>query len=156
MMKLKKGEFTVIHTPTMDYLSAIELGVYAWLCHYTNQDGVCFPSLNRLSVNAKMTVRGVIGVLKRLDQKGAIKKSRRINKKQGYTSTLYAVMILPTLVNVGNKPTKQGSLPLVNVGNKNQIKDELKTFNYKSFTNKNLKRNDGLVHIGKVLQEQHG
>lgn|SRR3990167_3039894 len=153
MMRIRKGDFTVIHTPTMGHLSAIELGVYAWLCHYTNQEGSCYPSLNTLAINAKMTVRGIVGVLKRLEQKGAIKRFRRSGKKHGNTSTMYYLVLLPPLVNVGNKPSKQGSLPLVNVGNKNQSYSELNKINYKK---NNIKINQGTESVKEIIQRTYG
>lgn len=151
-MRIRKGDFTVIHTPTMGHLSAIELGVYAWLCHYTNQEGTCFPSLKTLCLNTRMSKMGIVRVLKRIEQKGAIKRIRRAGKKHGFTSTMYYLVLLPPLVTLGDKPSKQGLLPLVTLGDNNQSKVELNKPNRRA----DIKINRGTESVKEIIQRTYG
>jgi hypothetical protein len=94
-MKYKKGTFVVV--PNLEVLSGKPLeaqALFMWLCSYSNEDGVCFPSRKKLAQRCGFTVKTLDKYMKVLVSIGVVQK--QIRKKEGTkenTSNLYQILI---------------------------------------------------------------
>ncbi len=100
-----------------DYASLIgiyALGVYNVLSRFSNQEGVCFPSLNTLAKKLGISKPSVIKALEALEAYGLLAKEHRYNEKGDHISNLYILLevkkepVLPAgVVNVVDQGSKQ-------------------------------------------------
>ena len=93
-MKYRKGEFTVI--PNITHLKALSSGaqaLFVWFCHYSNEEGTCFPSRTTLSNNLNCSIRTIDQYTKELVSKGFIKKYSRISGNEKL-SNLYQILLI--------------------------------------------------------------
>jgi DNA-binding MarR family transcriptional regulator len=78
-----------------DYASRIgiyALGVYSVLARFSNQEGVCFPSLNTIAHRLGISKPSVIKALETLETYGLLAKEHRFNQKGDHTSNLYILL----------------------------------------------------------------
>ena len=64
------------------------------LCDHANDDGVCYPSQNKLAEKCSMSDRAIINHIKWLEQQGFIRKERRQSSQRRY-SDLYQICLEP-------------------------------------------------------------
>lgn len=64
------------------------------LCDHANDDGVCYPSQNKLAEKCSMSDRAIINHIKWLEQQGFISKERRQSSQRRY-SDLYQICLEP-------------------------------------------------------------
>lgn len=95
-MKYKKGTFVL--TPNIDILNgkpALMQSIFTWLCKYSDEEGICFPSRNKLAKNVDCDVRTIDKYIKSLEEIGLITKTKR--RKSGTkenTSNLYQIQLV--------------------------------------------------------------
>ena len=65
-------------------LSFEEKAMYMILARFTDKDGKCFPSIEKLSESIGKNKRTVIRYIKKLEEKGLIEKKRRFNQTNVY------------------------------------------------------------------------
>lgn len=98
-MKYKKGSFIVV--PNVEYFkgkNTILLSVFFWLCYHADEEGICFPSRNKLSKETGTSVRTVDKYIKELESDKIIEKTkRRKQNSRENSSNLYQIMQLDTL-----------------------------------------------------------
>lgn len=82
----------------MDYL---EQAVYLWISFHSNQDGDCFPSVQTLADETKMSRRQIFYALKSMEDKGIIRRSSRKG-----SSSVYHIIVGRT-----NKPVQEVHTP---------------------------------------------
>ena len=100
-----------------DYASLIgiyALGVYNVLSRFSDQEGVCFPSLNTIAKKLGISKPSVIKALEALEAYGLLAKEHRYNEKGDHISNLYILLevkkepVLPVgVVNVVDQGGKQ-------------------------------------------------
>jgi hypothetical protein len=73
-------------------LSSVQ-SVFRWLCDYSDENGLCFPSYTRLAEDAGVTRRTAITAVKHLVRLGALEKTSRFAGKD-HTSNLYQICIV--------------------------------------------------------------
>jgi len=119
-----KGTLDVCRWLQRRGLSASELVVAHAIAHRMNEHGEAWPSLACLAADTGLTVRGVTGVLRRLERKRILERTRRRREDGGYTSTLYRLLLegwqgdLPlgtTFTGVRNDVPKRSERPQGNV-----------------------------------------
>lgn len=93
-MKYRKGTFITV--PNKEQLSGLDPQtqvLYMWLNSYANDDGECFPSIERLAVDCGMSRDTVIRRLEVLCEKGLVKKQNQyVDNRQ--TTNLYTMELL--------------------------------------------------------------
>jgi len=93
-MKYEKGSFVLV--PNKGYLPGLEPHiqcVYMWLCHFSDDKGLCFPSRSTLATFSGCSVKSVDRALERLCDDGLIVKTIRKDGERNF-SNLYQIMIL--------------------------------------------------------------
>lgn len=81
------------------------------LCDHANDDGVCYPSQNKLAEKCSMSDRAVINHIKWLEQQGFISKERRQSSQRRY-SDLYQICLEPANSAPANSaPEPENSAP---------------------------------------------
>jgi DNA-binding Lrp family transcriptional regulator len=104
-MKYKKGSFiTIPNIEKLKELDAYSQALFIWMCYHSNQDGFCFPSRKKLAEESGMSLASVKRSIKKLEDKGVIKKTTRKKGKKNMTN-LYEIIIL----RVGSERTQGGS-----------------------------------------------
>lgn len=111
MFTLEKGTFSIVPIKSMFGLNPYQQVIYMWLCHHSNQEGICWPSLNTLAQECGMSKYSVIRHLKELEKNGFIKKEARHGENNSNSSNLYKI-ILP-LVSESDHPSVSKQQPLV-------------------------------------------
>lgn len=93
-MRYKKGTFITV--PNKDQLSGLDpqtQTLYMWLNSYANDDGECFPSIQKLSVNCGMSERTIYRRLEELVEKGLVRKQNQyVDNRQ--TTNLYTMELM--------------------------------------------------------------
>jgi hypothetical protein len=93
-MQYKKGTFVIV--PNKDALEG-ELpsvqAVFMWVCHFSDDEGVCFPSVGTLARKAGCSVRTVHEAINRLIEIGILEKRERKNGKRNL-SNIYQICIV--------------------------------------------------------------
>lgn len=95
-MKYSKGTFVII--PNRDFLDGkppAYQAVFFWLCRYADEDGVCFPSRERLASHLDMDERTITRYIAKMVEDGLITKTKR--RKTGEVknnSNLYQINII--------------------------------------------------------------
>lgn len=110
-MKLEKGTFTTYPAALSlaKKLEANEQVVLLWICHYTNQDGRCWPSLRRLCQDTRLSLSTVRRAIAGLVERGVLVVTHRKGESGGHTSNLYEVVLCGTeVVSDGHDPYVQG------------------------------------------------
>jgi len=92
-MLLEKGSFSVFPANMCKGLPAYEQIVFIWLCHHSNAEGRCFPSLKTLSHECGLSKDSVIRSVKKLEERGFITKIIRKNDEGENISTLYTIVL---------------------------------------------------------------
>jgi DNA-binding Lrp family transcriptional regulator len=111
-MKYKKGSFiTIPNIEKLKELDAYSQALFIWMCYHSNQDGFCFPSRKKLAEESGMSLASVKRSIKKLEDKGVIKKTTRKKGKKNMTN-LYEIIIL----RVGSERTQGGSERTQGVG----------------------------------------
>lgn len=99
-MKYKKGTFITI--PNKQYLKRkppILQVIFIWLCDHADDNGICYPSRERLADECGCEVRSIDKYMEILVSDGAIKKTKRKKpKSRENASNLYQVMIIEKLI----------------------------------------------------------
>ncbi len=96
-MKYKKGTFVTV--PNRDQIRGLPAHaqvVYLWLCSYSDEDGICYPSRTTLARDARISVRTVDVMIRLLEEKGIVERTERkdpLNRMRNL-SNYYQVMIL--------------------------------------------------------------
>lgn len=92
-MKLAKGTFGIFPAAQCSGKDHYLQQVFIWLCFHANNDGICFPSINKLAQESNISKSTIIRKLRELEKIGFIKKTNRHIEK-GYTSNLYEIHIV--------------------------------------------------------------
>jgi hypothetical protein len=97
-MKYEKGTFIVV--PNKNYLfgkPSWQQSLFFWLCSFSNDQGECFPSRDKLAEAMDCDVRTVDKYMAILVQDGVIKKTKRRNSgNKTNKSNLYQIQVLDT------------------------------------------------------------
>lgn len=95
-MKYKPGTFiTVPNIKFLDGKPPAYQALFLWLCRYADEDGICFPSREKLALNLDMDVRSITRYIARMVEDGIITKTKR--RKTGdvkNNSNLYQIMLI--------------------------------------------------------------
>lgn len=116
MSKYEKGSFVTV--PNKGHLAGIESYiqcVYLWICHFSDDDGTCYPSRTTLSACAGCSVKSVDRAIDWLCSNGLLKKAtRKDTEKNRNLTNLYQMMEKEggSIVNVRGVATegRQGSV----------------------------------------------
>lgn len=87
-MNFEKGTFCVVPVQMLKGLLPACQTVFMWICFHSNNDGVCWPSIDLLSEECGISRTPVIEAIKKLESLGYLIKKRRRN-----SSTIYKVII---------------------------------------------------------------
>ena len=104
-MQYKKWTFTTV--PNIEYLkwkNPILQVIYMWICKYSNDDWVCFPSVSTLAKNCWTSSNSIRKYLKELEKLGILQRERRF-KNNEETSSIYELIIW------GTSPAEGGTAP---------------------------------------------
>ena len=105
-MRYKPHTFTSV--PNRDFLKGknpyIQV-IFMWLCSHIDEEGICFPSRKTLSDETGLNIKTIDKYIEEMCNLGLIKKERRIDKDQSYTSNLYSVQLLENDTPLGNEIT---------------------------------------------------
>ena len=95
-MKYKKGTFTLV--PNINYLkgkSPFLQTLFMWICQHTDENGICYPSRERLAQECGCEIRSVDRHLKVLEEDGVIVKTKRKKlKSKENASNVYQIILL--------------------------------------------------------------
>lgn len=91
--KLTHGTFSIFPCALAAGLKPTEQVVLAWIWKYTNNDGMCFPSINRIASNSGMSRSAVIRAISALVSGGLLIKEKRIRPNGSISSNSYTVVI---------------------------------------------------------------
>ena len=86
-MYYKKWSFAVV--PNIDKLSwkdALLQILYVWMCKYANEDGICYPSIHKLSTNCWLSRDTITRKIKDMEELGILVRERRFEDWQEKTS----------------------------------------------------------------------
>jgi hypothetical protein len=92
-VKLKEGTFGIFPAEQCKGLNPYTQIVFIWLCYHANKEGICFPSLTKLSQETQIDRRTIIRRLKKLEKLKFITKKIR-QKNNRYLSNIYEVHVL--------------------------------------------------------------
>jgi len=92
-MILEKGSFSIFPSNMCKGLPVYEQIVFIWICHHTNNEGACFPSLNTLASECGVSKDTITRSIKKLEDRGYITKIIRKNENGENLSNLYTVVI---------------------------------------------------------------
>ena len=87
-------------------LSSTEKFVFLMICNYTDHDGYCYPSINRLADDCELNERTVRRSINALCEKGLLEKENRSNNGLK-TTNLYRVT--PIKVGQDTQPVRTGT-----------------------------------------------
>jgi len=111
-MRLAEGTFTTFPAAMSSRLGleANEQVVLLWICHYTNQNGHCWPSLRRLCQDTRLSLSTVRRAIAGLVERGALRVQHRVAENGCPTSNLYEVLVSDgtEVVSEGTDPSLQG------------------------------------------------
>ena len=95
-MKYKKGTFTLV--PNINYLkgkSPFLQTLFVWICQHTDENGICYPSRERLAQECGCEIRSVDRHMKVLEEDGVIVKTKRKKAKtKENASNVYQVILV--------------------------------------------------------------
>jgi hypothetical protein len=118
------GEFGIFPAKQLQGMCPHKQVILAWLIFRANQQGTCFPSLDKLCEDTGIKSRTtVISHLKELEAKGYIKSKSRIRDDGGQTSNEYAVFI-----------RRQGGVQNLGEGAVQQMNTNYKNSNHNNIT----------------------
>lgn len=107
-MKFQKGTFVLLPNKNqLRGLSPLIQTLYVWLVNYASEDGVCFPSIEKLSTDCGMSKNSVLRSIEVLENARFLTRTRRGNVGM---SNRYQLNILPEKVN-GGAPQRRGGAP---------------------------------------------
>lgn len=95
-MKYKPGTFILVpNIERLDVLPAIAQALFMWLCKYSDDDGICYPSRRKLAGHLSCDVRTIDKHMIFLEETGFILKTKRSkpNSKENM-SNLYQLQII--------------------------------------------------------------
>ncbi len=94
-MKYKKGTFvTVPNREVLRGLSPTTQALFMWLCSYSDNEGICFPSRETLAQDCGVSERSIGTHIKKLESCGLVQKTKRKMKgNYQYESNLYQILI---------------------------------------------------------------
>ena len=94
-MILAKGTFTTYPAELSRRLrlDPNEQVTLLWICHYTNQDGVCWPSLRALCSDTGMSLSTVRRAIGGLAERGVLRVTHRKDEQGGNSSNIYEVLV---------------------------------------------------------------
>lgn len=105
-MKYEKGTFVIV--PNIQHLKKFApeaVSLFIYLCSYSDDSGICFPSRTRLSRDMNVTVKTVDKYLSILIENGLITKTiRKDSGTGGNKSNLYQVEVLDSLPSGTKQP----------------------------------------------------
>lgn len=95
-MKYKKGTFTLV--PNINYLkgkSPFLQTLFMWICQHTDENGICYPSRERLAQECGCEIRSIDRHMKVLEEDGVIVKTKRKKAKtKENASNVYQVILV--------------------------------------------------------------
>jgi DNA-binding GntR family transcriptional regulator len=87
-MIYEKGSFCTVYSGRLKDMDYLEQAVYLWISFHSNQDGECFPSVQTLAEETKMSRRQIFYALKSMEDKGIIRR----NNRKG-SSSIYQIIV---------------------------------------------------------------
>jgi len=119
-MKYEKGTFIVLpNINILDTLDVTSQALFMWLCKYSDDDGICFPSRSKLAKHISRDAKTVDRHIAILEDAGFIIKTKR--KKAGTKenmSNLYQIQLL-SLPSDTSVPTPSPTSVAVTIPNTN-------------------------------------
>ena len=92
-MYYEKGTFTTVPNITkLEGKSPFLQTIYLWICKFSNENGVCYPSQKRLSEVTGMSIDSCRRYLKELEDLGILARERRYSNNQEISSNYYIVV----------------------------------------------------------------
>lgn len=112
--KYKKGTFlTIPNKQVLAGMNPNEQVIFFWICNFSNDEGVCFPSRKTLADCAGVSIRTVVNVIDKLIEKGLLNKKER---KNGLTNTSNEYQILIAGADEGGADDTRGVVQDVHGG----------------------------------------
>lgn len=108
-MKYEKWTFVVIpNIKQLEWKSPVLQTIYMWICYYSNQDWLCFPSQKTLAKNVWVSNNTLKTYLKELEKLWLLCRERRYKDNQEITS-MYQVLIGVSTIDIGvGQPLGEG------------------------------------------------
>lgn len=92
-MYYEKWTFVVVpNIQQLEWRDPILQILYVWMCKYANEDGVCFPSINKLSSNCWVSRDTITRKIKDMEELGILLRERRFDNWEEKTSK-YTIII---------------------------------------------------------------
>lgn len=92
-MRYKKGTFCTVPINQIKGIDPLSQVIFMWLCFHANQDGVCFPGYELLSLETGISKRTIIQKIELLENAGVLTKDKkRIGGRQA--RNVYTINIL--------------------------------------------------------------
>ncbi len=95
-MIYEKGSFTTVPIKMVEGMDAQSQVVFMHICKYLNDEGSCWPSMNRLAKDCGMSRRTVQRRIDLLVEKNVLSTEKRHREDGSYTSSLYRVVLSST------------------------------------------------------------
>jgi DNA-binding transcriptional MocR family regulator len=93
-MRYEKGTFiTVPNKTALQGLDPLAQVLFLWLCSYADDDGTCYPSINRLAADCGMSRDTVIRKLEVLVNRKLLTRKHQFRDKYK-ASNLYQIMLV--------------------------------------------------------------
>lgn len=96
-MRYQKGSFVVVpNKQELKGRSSFFRSIYLAICDYTDEDGICYPSMAKIAKDSGCSVRMVQMTIKEMESQGFLEKTFRKNseKPTQNLSNLYQLMII--------------------------------------------------------------
>lgn len=103
-MRYEKGKFAVIPLSDLERVPATAQALFLWICKFADEEGICYPSRNKLATLLNVAVRTVDTHIALLEEAGLIKKT--VRQKPGSKenmSNLYQIQI-PEVAQIMHHP----------------------------------------------------
>lgn len=103
-MRYEKNNFCLV--PNIEQLKGLDVHVqvlWLWLCKHTDREGLCYPSIKRLSECSSLSNKTIIKYLKVLEEKGFIKKFKIDTPDKKFKRNQYEILIKSVKDTHGNE-----------------------------------------------------
>lgn len=92
-MYYEKWTFIVVpNIQKLEWKDPILQILYVWMCKYANEDGICFPSINKLANNCWVSRDTITRKIKDMEELGILLRERRFDNWEEKTSK-YTIII---------------------------------------------------------------
>lgn len=110
-MTYKKGSFVIV--PNKDLIRGKKPGlqsVYFWICEHANDEGICWPSAQRIADDSGVGRKNVFIYISELEKLGILERQSRKNGNE-LNSNLYQILIGGVVVETVLPSSRNGTTP---------------------------------------------